>query len=105
MRAPCVYIMASGQHGTLYIGVTSHLAARVIQHREGLIPGFTSRYRVTRLVWFETADTMEAAIRREKQMKKWKRDWKLRLIEEANPHWQDLAVDLGLAPATNGREQ
>jgi len=70
-----------------------------------LIPGFTSRYRVTRLVWFETADTMEAAIRREKQMKKWKRDWKLRLIEEGNPHWQDLAIDLGLAPALNGREQ
>nr|WP_183944513.1 GIY-YIG nuclease family protein [Sphingomonas sp. BK580] len=105
MRIPCVYIMASGQHGTLHIGVTSHLAARVIQHREGLIPGFTSRYRLMRLVWFETADTMEAAIRREKQMKKWKRDWKLRLIEEANPHWQDLAIDLGLAPAPNGREQ
>lgn len=105
MRTPCGYIRASGQHGTLYTGVTSHLTARVIQHREGLIPGFTSRYRVKRLVWFETADTMEAAIPRENQMKKWKRDWTLRLIEAANPHWPDRAIDLGLVPATNGREQ
>ena len=94
-RQPCVYILASRPHGTLYIGVTSNLLARLVQHRQGLIEGFTSRYGVTRLVWFEMADTMEAAIRREKQMKKWNRDWKLRLIEEANPTWRCLSTDLG----------
>jgi putative endonuclease len=86
-RQPCVYILASGKHGTLYIGVTSDLMARLYQHREGLIEGFTSRYGVYRLVWFDMADTMEAAITREKQLKKWNRDWKLRLIEDSNPQW------------------
>lgn len=103
VKQPCVYILASGRHGTLYIGVTSDLMARVAQHREGLIEGFTRRYGVTRLVWFEVADTMEGAIRREKQMKKWNRDWKLPLIEEANPAWVDLAVGLGLAPVAADR--
>ena len=103
MTQPCVYILASGRHGTLYIGVTSDLMARVAQHREGLIEGFTRRYGVTRLVWFEVADTMEGAIRREKQMKKWNRDWKLPLIAEANPAWVDLAVGLGLAPVAADR--
>jgi putative endonuclease len=97
-RRPCVYMLASGRHGTLYIGVTSDLPGRVVQHREGLIPGFTSRYRVTRLVWFEVADTMEAAISREKQLKAWQRAWKARLIETANPDWTDLAIGLGLLP-------
>lgn len=97
-RQPCVYILASGRHGTLYIGVTSNLMARLVQHRDGLIEGFTSRYGVARLVWFQMADTMEAAIRREKQLKKWNRDWKLRLIEETNPNWVDLAVGLGFDP-------
>ncbi|MGP7796684.1 GIY-YIG nuclease family protein [Sphingomonas sp. CLY1604] len=97
-RQPCVYILASGRHGTLYVGVTSNLIGRLIQHREGLIPGFTSRYGIHRLVWYDVADTMEAAIRREKQLKKWNRDWKLRLIEDANPGWDDLATGLGLAP-------
>ena len=85
-------------HGTLYTGVTSDLLARLIQHRSGTFRGFTSRYSVARLVWFEMADTMEAAITREKQMKKWHRDWKCRLIEEANPEWDDLAIGLGLPP-------
>ncbi|MCW6535069.1 GIY-YIG nuclease family protein [Sphingomonas lycopersici] len=97
-RQPCVYILASGRHGTLYIGVTSNLMARLVQHRDGLIEGFTTRYGVARLVWFQMADTMEAAIRREKQLKKWNRDWKLRLIEETNPNWVDLAVGLGFDP-------
>ena len=97
-RQPCVYILASGRHGTLYIGVTSNLMARLVQHRDGLIEGFTTRYGVARLVWFQMADTMEAAIRREKQLKKWNRDWKLRLIEETNPNWVDLAVGFGFDP-------
>jgi len=101
---PCVYILASGRHGTLYIGVTSNLIGRVIQHREGLIPGFTSRYGVHRLVWYDVADTMEAAIVREKQLNKWNRDWKLRLIEQDNPGWDDLAIGLGLAPHSHSRE-
>jgi putative endonuclease len=96
MKQPCVYILASGRAATLYVGVTSDLLARLIQHREGLIPGFTSRYGVTRLVWYEMADTMDGAILREKQLKKWNRDWKLRLIEEHNADWADLAIALGL---------
>ncbi|MEH3035140.1 MAG: GIY-YIG nuclease family protein [Sphingomonas adhaesiva] len=104
MKQPCVYILASGQHGTLYTGVTSNLESRIVQHREGLIEGFTTRYGVTRLVWFEMADTMEAAITREKQLKKWNRDWKLRLIEGTNPHWADLALAMGLAATTNGND-
>jgi len=95
---PCVYILASGRCGTLYIGVTSNLLGRLIQHREGLIPGFTCRYGVHRLVWYDVADTMDAAIRRKKQLKKWRRDWKLRLIEDHNPGWDDLATGLGLPP-------
>ena len=97
-RQPCIYMLASGRHGTLYIGVTSDLIARLHQHREGLIKGFTSRYGVHRLMWFEVADTMDAAIAREKQLKKWNRDWKLRLIEQNNPEWVDLAIGLGFEP-------
>ena len=97
-RQPCVYILASGRNGTLYIGVTSDLLARLVQHREGLLKGFTSRYGVIRLAWFEMADTMAAAITREKQLKKWNRDWKCRLIERCNPEWDDLAISLGLPP-------
>jgi len=102
-RQPCVYILASGKCGTLYIGVTSNLLARLQQHREGLIKGFTSRYGVTRLVHYEVADTMEAAIWREKALKKWNRDWKLNLIEASNPSWSDLALGLGLAPLPSTR--
>ncbi len=101
-RQPCVYILASRPHGTLYIGLTSNLIARLIQHRNGTFEGFTARYHVTRLVWYETADTMDAAIHREKQLKKWNRDWKLRLIEETNPQWLDLEPSIGLDSAHDG---
>ena len=89
-----VYIMASGRNGTLYIGVTSDLVARVWQHREGVADGFTRQYGCKTLVWFERYDDIEAAIRREKQMKEWKRLWKLRVIEEMNPDWNDLFESL-----------
>ncbi|MEH3103086.1 MAG: GIY-YIG nuclease family protein [Sphingomonas phyllosphaerae] len=101
-RQPCVYILASRPHGTLYIGVTSNLLGRLIQHRNGTFEGFTARYHVTRLVWYETADTMEAAIQREKQLKKWNCDWKLRLIEETNPQWLDLGASFGLDGTHDG---
>jgi len=92
---PCAYIMASRRNGTLYTGVTSDLIQRIHQHREGLVPGFTSKHGVKRLVWFEQHSTMDHAITREKRIKKWNRAWKLRLIEEGNPRWRDLAEDLG----------
>jgi putative endonuclease len=85
-----VYMLASRIGGTLYIGVTSNLLARMAQHREGDVEGFTRRYGVHRLVWFEEHWTAESAIRREKQMKEWKRAWKVRLIRERNPNWDDL---------------
>lgn len=90
MKQPCVYIMASGRNGTLYAGVTSSLAERAYQHREGLIAGFTKRYGCKVLVWFESLETMPDAIAREKQIKAGSRDDKLRLIETRNPDWQDL---------------
>ena len=95
---PCVYIMASRRNGTLYTGVTSDLLGRVYQHREGVMPGFTSKHGVKRLAWFEQHSTMEHAIRREKQIKKWLRVWKLELIERDNLGWRDLAEDFGLPP-------
>jgi putative endonuclease len=95
---PCVYIMASRRNGTLYTGVTSDLLGRVYQHREGVMPGFTSKHGVKRLVWFEQHATMEQAIRREKQIKKWLRVWKLELIEHDNLGWRDLAEDFGFPP-------
>jgi putative endonuclease len=95
---PCVYILASAHYGTLYIGVTSNLLQRLVQHRDGLIPGFTSRYKVHRLVHFEMFGEMERAILREKQLKRWHRQWKINLINAENPHWADLAVRLGLPP-------
>ncbi len=104
-RQPCVYILASGKHGTLYIGVTSNLLGRLQQHREGLIKGFTSRYGVVRLVHYEMAETMDAAITREKQLKKWNRDWKASLIERDNPDWDDLAIGLGLEPVPTRRSR
>ena len=85
-----VYIMASARNGALYIGVTSDLARRVWQHREGVADGFTRKHGCKMLVWYESADDIEAAIRREKQMKDWKRLWKLRVIEEMNLNWNDL---------------
>ncbi|WP_447727306.1 GIY-YIG nuclease family protein [Sphingomonas koreensis] len=97
-RLPCVYILASAYNGTLYVGVTSNLVGRIIQHRDGTFDGFTKRYGIKRLVWFEVGETMEAAIRREKQVKRYRRDWKRNLIERQNPMWNDLAVGLGLEP-------
>ena len=93
---PCVYMMASGHLGTLYVGVT--LVGRVMQHRDGTYDGFTKQHGIDRLVWYEMGDSMEGAITREKTLKKWRRDWKCNLIEQANPEWNDLAVDLGLDP-------
>ena len=93
---PCVYILASRRHGTLYIGVTSNLLARLVQHREGLIPGFTRRYGIRRLAYYEMFDTMEAAIVREKRLKEWRRAWKIELIEAHNENWDDLGIGLGL---------
>ena len=95
---PAVYILASRHRGTLYIGTTSNLAQRIHQHREDLIPGFTRRYGVRRLVHHEAFETMDAAILRERQMKEWRRAWKIELIERDNPFWNDLAVGLGFAP-------
>ena len=89
-RQPCVYMLASKRNGTLYIGVTSNLVGRVWQHRSEAVQGFTSRHHVHNLVWYELHETMESAILREKQLKEWKRTWKLRLIEGENPGWFDL---------------
>jgi putative endonuclease len=86
-----VYIMASGRNGTLYVGVTSELFARVQQHKLGVFEGFSKRYGCKTLVWFETHATVLEAIRREKQVKRWRRDWKLALIESQNADWRDLS--------------
>ena len=89
-KQPAVYILASRRNGTLYIGVTSNLPARIWQHRNELIEGFTRTYAVHTLVYYELHPTMTQAITREKQLKKWKRAWKLELIEQRNPDWNDL---------------
>ena len=89
-----VYIMTNKRNGTLYIGVTNDLVRRVWQHRQGAIPGFTKRYGLKRLVWFEQHASIEAAIRREKTMKSWPRAWKLAVIETGNPGWRDLWDDI-----------
>lgn len=94
-RDPAVYIMASGFHGTIYVGVTSSLLQRLAQHRAGTLGGFTAEYGCKRLVWFEMHGSMESAIAREKQLKNWQREWKIALVEEANPTWRDLAEDFG----------
>ena len=93
-RQPCVYILASRRNGTLYVGVTSDLPARVWQHRNDAVEGFTSRYRVHDLVWFEVHETMESAIGREKAIKEWKRAWKVELIQGFNPEWRDLYANI-----------
>ena len=85
-----VYMLASKRNGTLYVGVTSDLRRRLLEHRRGLVPGFTSRYGVKRLVWFEQHELVVEAIRRERRLKKYPRRWKLNLIEEVNPQWHDL---------------
>lgn len=90
----CVYILASKRNGTLYIGVTNDLIRRALQHKQNLVEGFTQKYSVHKLVYFETTDNIETAILREKQLKAWKRQWKLELIEKHNPDWKDLYNDL-----------
>jgi putative endonuclease len=89
-----VYILASKRNGTLYVGVTNDLARRAWEHREGLIPGFTKTYGVKKLVYYETFDDVEQAIRREKRLKKYKREWKMNLIQQNNVGWRDLADTL-----------
>jgi putative endonuclease len=98
VKQPCVHILASRDRGTLYIGVTSDLLARVYQHRTNQKQGFTSEYAVHRLVRFEMFADMPTAIAREKQLKRWHRQWKINLIESKNPDWVDMAVGLGLPP-------
>ncbi len=90
MKEPCVYILASEPNGTLYVGVTSDLVKRIWEHKSDVVEGFTQKYKVHKLVFYEMHATMETAITREKQIKKWNRTWKLRLIEEFNPLWEDL---------------
>ncbi|MCY2977286.1 MAG: GIY-YIG nuclease family protein [Planctomycetota bacterium] len=90
MKQPVVYILASQRNGTLYIGVTSDLAQRIWQHKNDVFEGFTKKYGVHLLVYFEQHEDMENAIIREKRLKKWNREWKIRLIEENNPNWNDL---------------
>jgi putative endonuclease len=85
-----VYILASQRHGTLYVGVTNNLVRRIYEHREKLIEGFTSQYNVTRLVWFDQTESIEEAITHEKRLKRWRREWKIELIEKTNPAWDDL---------------
>jgi putative endonuclease len=93
---PCVYILASGKRGYIYIGVTSDLTKRFSQHRLRLVEGFSKQRNTNRLVRFELFGTMELAILREKQLKNWHRDWKVNLVESDNPDWLDLAPELGL---------
>ena len=103
-KLPAVYILASGRNGTLYVGVTSNLVQRVWQHREAGTSGFTHRYGVTRLVHYEMHGDMVHAITREKELKKWKRQWKVRLIEDGNPDWNDLWPEiLGMPGSARAR--
>lgn len=88
-----VYILASNRNGTLYIGVTNNLERRIFEHKENLVPGFTTKYDVKRLVYFQETSSIEAAIQREKQLKKWNRAWKLSLIDSFNTIWKDLSTD------------
>jgi putative endonuclease len=93
-RAYYVYMLASSRYGTLYLGVTSNLVKRVWQHREELAEGFSKEYAVKKLVWFEVHKEVYAALTREKQLKKWRREWKIALIQQANPMWRDLYPDI-----------
>ncbi len=93
-RVPCVYLLASRRNGTLYVGVTSALIRRVWEHKNDLAAGFTKRYQVHTLVWYEVHDTMESAISREKAIKGWRRAWKIGLIEKSNDQWRDLYAEI-----------
>ena len=94
MKTPCVYILSSKRNGTLYTGVKSNLVQRVWEHKSDFVEGFTKRYGVHDLVWYEVHATMESAITREKALKKWNRAWKLELIEKSNPAWKDLYSEI-----------
>jgi len=93
-RSYYVYILASRRHGTLYVGVTNDLRRRVFEHKNDLVDGFTQKYKVKLLVWFEVTESVEAAMEREKQIKKWNRGWKIELIEKMNPTWRDLYPEI-----------
>jgi putative endonuclease len=93
-RQPCVYLLASKRNGTLYTGVTSNLLKRVWEHRNNQVEGFTNKYGVHALVWYELHGSMDSAIQREKAIKNWNRAWKMKVIEQENPHWDDLYSDL-----------
>ena len=94
MKQSYVYILASKRNGTLYVGVTSDLIKRIYEHKQNLVEGFTNKYNVHELVYYEVHSDIEAAILREKKIKKWNRRWKLRLIEEMNPEWRDLYQEI-----------
>ena len=93
-RQPCVYMLASKRNGTLYTGVSSNLLKRIWEHKNNLVEGFTNKYGVHTLVWYELHNTMDSAIQREKAIKNWKRAWKVKVIEKMNSHWHDLYSDL-----------
>ena len=94
MKTYYIYILASKRNGTLYIGITNDLTRRVFEHKTGLVNGFTKKYSVNKLVYFESTSDVNAAILREKRLKKWKRQWKIELIEKSNPDWNDLSERL-----------
>jgi putative endonuclease len=94
VKLPFVYILASHKNGTLYVGVTSYPAKRIHEHKEGIVDGFTEEYGVKTLVYYEVHESMESAIKKEKRLKKWNRDWKIELIEKMNPEWNDLYGDI-----------
>ena len=93
MKQPAVYLLANKPYGTLYVGVTSNLIGRTWQHQNDLVDGFSKRYRLHSLVWYEQYESMLTAIEREKQIKKWNRDWKVNLVQIKNPEWRDLSMD------------
>lgn len=94
MKRPCIYILTNDNNSTLYIGVTSNLVQRIYQHKSKQVKGFSLKYNLNKLVYFEQLEDMNSAILREKRLKKWNRDWKNRLINELNPRWKDLYFDL-----------
>jgi len=104
-KQPCVCMLSSQRNGTLYIGVTSNFIGRIYQHRNEMADGFTKRYGIHNLVWYEIQEMMESAILREKQIKKWSRIAKIRLIEQRNPDWQDLWPELALPSMASGFRQ
>ncbi len=93
-RSYFVYLLASRRNGTLYVGVTNDLTRRVCQHKQGLVEGFTKKYGVKMLVWYEQTESIESAVLREKQIKRWNRDWKIELIRASNPQWRDLYEEI-----------